>query len=118
VMASCDAFVHAGDQETFGLVALEAMAAGLPVVTANRGGLAELVSVAEGIKVDRLDAQGYAAAITDLFERDVVSVGRAARTHVISSYSWDSAFKQLLNRYSNLVVKQHLVEHLLSPAPR
>jgi alpha-1,6-mannosyltransferase len=31
-MASADAFVHAGDQETFGLVALEAMASGVPWV--------------------------------------------------------------------------------------
>lgn len=43
LLASCDAFVHAGDQETFGLAALEAMACGTPLVTSAAGGLGELV---------------------------------------------------------------------------
>lgn len=42
LMASCDAFVHAGDQETFGLAALEAMACGVPVVLCSEAGLGEL----------------------------------------------------------------------------
>lgn len=116
VMASCDAFVHAGDQETFGLVALEAMAAGLPVVAANRGGLAELVSEQQGVIVNRMTAKDYSAAIAQLFARDIDALGAAARAHVVRSYSWDSAFRQLLTRYSQVVSKQQLVEHLLSPA--
>jgi alpha-1,6-mannosyltransferase len=43
LLASCDVFVHAGDQETFGLAALEAMACGTPLVTSAAGGLGELV---------------------------------------------------------------------------
>jgi glycosyltransferase involved in cell wall biosynthesis len=43
LLASCDAFVHAGDQETFGLVVLEAMACALPVIAARAGALPELV---------------------------------------------------------------------------
>ena len=42
VLASADAFVHAGDQETFGLSVLEAMACGTPVVVRRAEGLAEL----------------------------------------------------------------------------
>src|SRR5690606_1651372 len=43
MMASCDAFIHANENEPFGLVALEAMAAGLPVVGPSRGGVSELI---------------------------------------------------------------------------
>jgi len=43
IMASSDVFVHAGDRETFGLAALEAMACGTPLVTSARCGLGELV---------------------------------------------------------------------------
>lgn len=118
LMASGDAFVHAGDQETFGLVVLEAMAAGLPVVAANRGGLAELVNQEVGLTVANLQPRAFADAITALFDRNIGALGRAARAHVVRHYSWDSAFRQLLTRYSHLVVKQHLVEHLLSPASR
>ncbi len=37
ILAGADAFVHAGDQETFGLSALEAMACGTPIVVRRRG---------------------------------------------------------------------------------
>ncbi|HZZ88028.1 MAG TPA: glycosyltransferase, partial [Caulobacteraceae bacterium] len=43
LMASCDAFVHANDGEPFGLIVLEAMACGLPVVGVAAGGVGESV---------------------------------------------------------------------------
>ena len=42
LIASCDAFVHANEKEPFGLIVLEAMASGRPVVAVNEGGVAEL----------------------------------------------------------------------------
>ena len=48
-LASADAFVHAGDQETFGLSVLEAMACGTPAVVRDAEGLAELVDDGAGI---------------------------------------------------------------------
>jgi predicted deacetylase len=43
LIASCDALVHAGEHETFGLVFLEAMACGIPVIGARSGAVPELV---------------------------------------------------------------------------
>lgn len=42
--ASADAFLFPSSTETLGLVLLEAMAAGCPVVAANRGGIPDIVS--------------------------------------------------------------------------
>ena len=53
MLASADAFVHAGDQETFGLSVLEAMACGTPAVVRDAEGLAEL---ADGGAASRLPA--------------------------------------------------------------
>src|SRR3546814_14006471 len=44
LMASADALVHAGDKETFGLVILEAMASGIPVVAVAAGAFSEIVN--------------------------------------------------------------------------
>ena len=44
LLASADALLHAGDQETFGLVILEAMASATPVVAVRAGAFGEIVN--------------------------------------------------------------------------
>ena len=62
LIASCDAAVHAGTQETFGLAALEALACGTPLVASAEGGLGELVAEA-GIAVHSRRPADWAAAL-------------------------------------------------------
>lgn len=102
LLASCDAFVHAGDQETFGLVALEAMACGLPVVAAQAGALVELVDRSVGETFVPRDPADLASAVERLFERDLGELGRAARRRA-QSHSWHSAFAMMLGRYTRLM---------------
>ena len=70
-LASCDALVHAGSNETFGLVMLEAMACGLPVVGINAGAVPEFVDEKVGMLAAPLDAEGMASAISNLYQRDL-----------------------------------------------
>lgn len=65
--ASADILVLPSKTETCGLVALEGMASGLPVVAANAGGLKESVRDGEtGYLVSPDDPHGYVDAITKL----------------------------------------------------
>src|SRR5262249_19237356 len=65
--ASADLCVLPSRTETCGLVALEAMASGLPVIAANAGGLAESVRHDEnGLLVAPDHTQGFADAIVTL----------------------------------------------------
>jgi len=65
--ASADLCVLPSTTETCGLVALEAMASGLPVVAADAGGFREtIVSWGNGCLVAPEDARGFAAAISRL----------------------------------------------------
>lgn len=102
ILASCDVFVHAGDQETFGLVVLEAMACGLPIVAARSGALEELVDPSFGETFCGRDPQDLVTAVDRLHERDLAALGRAARRRA-ESYSWDAAFTQLIGRYWRLM---------------
>ncbi len=62
VLASCDAYVHAGELETFGLGVLEAMACGTPVVVSAAGGLGELALHA-GLRVQGRRTADWAEAM-------------------------------------------------------
>jgi glycosyltransferase involved in cell wall biosynthesis len=65
--ASADICVLPSATETCGLVALEAMASGVPVIAADAGGLRDSIVPGEtGILVPPHDASGFAAAITTL----------------------------------------------------
>lgn len=62
-LASADLFVHAGDQETFGLAVVESLACGTPVIASASAGLRDLVDNHTVIGVHRLCADRYAEAV-------------------------------------------------------
>lgn len=102
LMASCDCLVHPGDQETFGLVILEAMACGLPVIGMAAGGVAELVDPDCGLLVAPGSADALAEGVETLYGRDLKALGANGRRKVEAYYSWDRIFPQLLSKYAAL----------------
>ena len=101
-IASCDALVHAGCSETFGLVIIEALACGIPVVGANAGAVPEHVDETVGLLAPPGDTAGMAAAVASLYERDLASLGRAARTRALQRYTWSRALQLLLGHYASV----------------
>jgi alpha-1,6-mannosyltransferase len=102
ILASCDAFVHANDNEPFGLVVLEAMACGLPVIGVASGGVAESVDASVGALATASEAGALADAIESVFARDVRIVGHAARRRAEDRHGWDSVFGTLCEIYGGL----------------
>jgi alpha-1,6-mannosyltransferase len=101
--ASADALVHAGTQETFGLVILESMACGRPVVAANAGAIPEFVDDNVGILARPNDSASMAEAIAALYECDLDKLGAAARERVLRQYTWNHAFQAQTLAYASLV---------------
>lgn len=101
--ASADALVHAGTKETFGLVILESMACGRPVVAVNAGAIPEFVDHSVGILCAPNNSGSMAEAIADLYTRDLEQMGAAARDRVLQRYTWDHAFHAQTLAYASLV---------------
>jgi alpha-1,6-mannosyltransferase len=99
LLASADALIHAGDQETFGLVILEAMASGTPVVAVAAGAFMELVPETCGLLCNPNDVRAMTAAVRELFSHDIVRKGLTARAHVERHYAWDTVVSGLLGHY-------------------
>jgi alpha-1,6-mannosyltransferase len=90
--------------ETFGLVVLEALACGRPVVSFGAGALPELVDPRAGLLAEPhadpdVCAANLADAIAALYERDIAALGAAARAHVVANYSWNRTLQVLMTRY-------------------
>ncbi|MGQ3052537.1 MAG: glycosyltransferase [Roseateles sp.] len=101
MVASCDAYVHAGNQETFGLGLLEAMACGTPVVAADAAGLAELARGA-GLLVDRPRAGSWAEAMEASLGGNNSTHRRAALARA-QTRDWPRVLAQMTRRYAVLL---------------
>lgn len=101
-LASCDAFLHANEHEIFGLVLLEAMAAGLPVVGPRQGGVGELVDAEVGQLAQSSEPDHLAQGIEALFARDRFALSAAARARAVGRHSWDAVFERLTDIYAGL----------------
>jgi alpha-1,6-mannosyltransferase len=106
LMASADALLHAGDQETFGLVILEAMASGIPVVAVAAGAFEEIVTDQCGLLCTPNDPQAMANAVRELFGQGSAALGRQARRHVEQHYAWDTVVSSLLGHYHAVLGSQ------------
>lgn len=88
---------YAPYNEPFGLVPLEAMACGKPVVGVNEGGVREtVVHNHTGLLVER-DACAFGNAIQSLLEDPDLAAqyGSNGRRHVLENWSWERAVDQL-----------------------
>lgn len=105
-LASADVFVHAGDQETFGLAPLEALACGTPVVARARGGLLDLIDGRAAVGVDLDGAAPMADAIASI--APIAESLRAAARRRALDFDADRAFSRLLTRYTALSVSARI----------
>jgi alpha-1,6-mannosyltransferase len=113
LLASCDLLVHPGDCETFGLIVLEAMACGLPVVGTSGGGVAELVDEESGMLARPNDADSLAGAIEAIYARDMARLGAQARARAQDQYDWRHVFPQLMHRYGSLLAARSGMQRAL-----
>jgi alpha-1,6-mannosyltransferase len=110
LLASCDVLVHPGDCETFGLIVLEAMACGLPVVGARGGGVAELVDEASGVLVAPNSVDSLCCGIEAIYRQGLEQRAEAAWRKAQEQYDWNRIMPQLMHRYAGLLASHERAE--------
>lgn len=102
--ASADAFIFPSRTETLGLVLLEAMAAGCPVIAARSGGIPDIVTNGEnGYLFDPTDEQGAINATIRLLahQEERETLRQNARKEA-EKWGWAAATRQLQRYYQNV----------------
>jgi glycosyltransferase involved in cell wall biosynthesis len=111
--ASADAFIFPSRTETLGLVLLEAMAAGCPVVAARSGGIPDIVT--DGVNgylfEPTANVQGALAATVRLLEqKEQRDIMRQNARQEAERWGWAAATKQLQDYYQKVILSEKLTK--------
>lgn len=115
--ASSDVFVMPSRTETLGLVVLEAMSSGLPVVGARAGGVPEMI--VDGVTGTLFDHETQAVEALQSLMRSPErrrSMGEAARAYA-AEHSWKPATVQLVEHYRTACATQNVLPDPGPPPP-
>ncbi|MBA0608120.1 hypothetical protein Godav_020367 [Gossypium davidsonii] len=107
--ASGDVFVMPSESETLGLVVLEAMSSGIPVVGARAGGIPDIIPADQEGKTGFLfnpgDLDDCLSKLEPLLQNKEMreTIGKAARQEM-EKYDWRAATKKIRNEQYNAAI--------------
>jgi glycosyltransferase involved in cell wall biosynthesis len=102
VLRACDAFCHAAPWEPFGIVAIEAMAIGLPVILPKSGGIQEILQDGDGgLLYEAVNHEALARSMVELASNPKLrrEMGDAGRKNVEQNFSSDYYMQRLYELY-------------------
>ncbi len=98
-----DCFVLPSDLETFGVVYVEAMMKGLPVIATRCGGPEEFVKEKVGMLVDKNDQKALVRAMLDIYNQYNLYDPNEIRKYAIDNFSPTVIAKQITELYKEIL---------------
>jgi alpha-1,6-mannosyltransferase len=104
LLAAADLAVAPCSIETFGLSALEALASGTPLLSADRGGVAETVGRSGAGAVFASGEAGALAEVAQcLLQGELASLGAAGRGYAEAHHGWDAVLDRIFDVYRDIL---------------
>jgi glycosyltransferase involved in cell wall biosynthesis len=105
LLGESDCLALTSDHETFGVVVIEALARGMPVISTDCGGTADIVTDTNGILTEKGNAGAIAAAMTAMRERIVAGSydRKQIRQDCMDRFSQHSVCTRLVKIYEEAV---------------
>ncbi|NJM44748.1 MAG: glycosyltransferase [Alkalinema sp. RU_4_3] len=105
LLQGADLFALPSHSENFGIVVLEALGAGLPVLITPEVALADWVKTEQVGWVVPQDARAIAQALQDFIQCPTLAqaMGERAIQNVRSQFTWPSVVRQLIDRYATII---------------
>lgn len=108
LLAAADLLLHPSGNESFGIVFVEAWAAGKPVIGADVGALASLIAEGEDGLLFRFgEAASMAQKVCQLLAqpRQRAAMGAAGREKVLANYTWDKVADKVRQVYADTIAR-------------
>lgn len=108
-MVWADCFALVGWDEPFATVYLEAMAAGIPIICCNDGGINDVIrDGVHGFTVPPRDVIATAKTLDQMLTNDAqrIAMGSQAQRLIHQKLTWDAQAKELVNLFESAVLRQ------------
>ena len=102
-MQKCNAFIHTSRFETFGIVLIEALACGKPVISTKSGGPNQFINDENGILIDVDDVKGISSAMLLLVENINTYNSSDIRKYCIQNFSEDVVMAKVTHLYEKMI---------------
>lgn len=103
IYEKCNLFLLPTHYEIFGMVLLEAMFFGVPVVTTENGGSDMLIQNEKNGFILPLDVNMWIDKIFEILQKDQQTVIENARKKIQEEYLWDSIAPKFIHVYENIM---------------